>query len=140
MRTVTFTIPGKPRGKQRPRFSRRSGATYTPTETTEYEELVGRCYQAAGGQMMEGLIAVDIVAQFAPPKSLSKAKKLELLATKYVGKKPDGDNIAKIILDGLQGVAMADDALVAHLTVTKIYGDTDQVTVTIEGGGICASG
>lgn len=135
MSKTTFTIPGKPRGKQRPRFTS-NRHPYTPSETKEYEKLVGMCYQAAGGQMMEGLIAVDIVAQFAPPKSLSKAKKLELLATKYVGKKPDGDNIAKIILDGLQGVAMADDALVAHLTVTKIYGETDQVTVTVEGGGI----
>ena len=133
MRTLTFTIPGKPRGKQRPRFSRRSGATYTPTETTEYEELVGRCYRAAGGQMMEGLIAVDIVAQFMPPKSLSKAKKLELLETKYAGKKPDGDNISKIILDGLEGVAFSNDCYVVHLTVTKIYGETDEVTVTVEG-------
>lgn len=82
---------------------------------------------------MEGLIAVDIVAQFMPPKSISKAKRMELLATRYAGKKPDGDNISKIILDGLEGVAYNNDCYVVHLKVTKIYGETDQVTVTVEG-------
>ena len=33
-RYITFTVPGKPLGKQRPRFSRQGTAvrTYTPTE------------------------------------------------------------------------------------------------------------
>lgn len=133
MRKTTFTIPGKPKGKARPRFSRASGTTYTPADTTEYEKLVALSYKAKGGRLLSGLVAVDIVAQFAPPKSLSKAKRLELLETKYAGKKPDGDNIAKIVLDGLNGVAFADDAYVVHLTVTKVYGETDEVTVTVEG-------
>ena len=133
MNRITFAVPGKPKGKARPRSSRLSGTMYTPRETLEYEKLVALSYKAKGGRLLSGLVAVDIVAQFAPPKSLSKAKRLELLETKYAGKKPDGDNIAKIVLDGLNGVAFADDAYVVHLTVTKVYGETDQVTVTVEG-------
>ena len=42
MKQIRFTIPGQPFGKQRPKFSR-AGAyvkTYTPKETTSYENLV----------------------------------------------------------------------------------------------------
>ena len=46
MKQIRFTIPGQPFGKQRPKFSR-AGAyvkTYTPKETTSYENLVKLFY------------------------------------------------------------------------------------------------
>lgn len=49
MKQIRFTIPGKPFGKQRPKFSR-AGAyvkTYTPKETTSYENLVKLFYNEA---------------------------------------------------------------------------------------------
>lgn len=131
MNKITFTVPGKPRGKQRPRSSRLSGTMYTPRETLEYEKLVALSYKAKGGRMMEGLVAVDIVAEFRPPESLSAKKKIELLRVRYANKKPDGDNVAKIVMDGLQGVAYKDDKDVVHHSVDKFYGETDRVTVTI---------
>ena len=36
---IKFTIPGPPQGKGRPRFTK-SGHTYTPAKTAEYEKLV----------------------------------------------------------------------------------------------------
>ena len=55
-RYIAFTVPGKPVGKQRPRFSRRGTAvrTYTPRQTAEYERLVKESYIAAGGEKLEG--------------------------------------------------------------------------------------
>ena len=54
MKQIRFTIPGQPFGKQRPKFSR-AGAyvkTYTPKETTSYENLVKLFYnEAAKGKM-----------------------------------------------------------------------------------------
>lgn len=54
MKQIRFTIPGQPFGKQRPKFSR-AGAyvkTYTPKETTGYENLVKLFYnEAAKGKM-----------------------------------------------------------------------------------------
>ena len=46
-------------------------------------------------------------------------------------KKPDCDNIAKIILDSLNGIAFKDDNQVSKLEVNKVYGTEDKVEVEI---------
>ena len=46
-------------------------------------------------------------------------------------KKPDNDNIAKIILDALNGVAYQDDKQVVSLQVEKYYTEADEM-VTVE--------
>ena len=46
-------------------------------------------------------------------------------------KKPDCDNIAKIVLDALNGIAYHDDAQVAELTVIKTYSRAPRVLVEI---------
>ena len=46
---IKFTVPGQPKGKQRPRVCRINSrnVTYTPRQTTEYEKLVrARCVAA----------------------------------------------------------------------------------------------
>ena len=45
---IEFVIPGEPRGKGRPRFSK-SGHAYTPSETVAYEKLVRACWYKAAG-------------------------------------------------------------------------------------------
>lgn len=47
-------------------------------------------------------------------------------------KKPDADNIAKAVLDGLNGVAFVDDSQVVALMVKKTYGLTPKVKVRIK--------
>lgn len=84
MKQIRFTIPGQPFGKQRPKFSR-AGAyvkTYTPKETTSYENLVKLFYnEAAKGKMFpEGaMLDVRIIAYYEIPKSTSKKKRREML-------------------------------------------------------------
>ena len=41
----------------------------------------------------------------------------------YPTKKPDADNIAKVVCDALNGLAYKDDAQVIDLTVHKRFGD-----------------
>ena len=55
----------------------------------------------------------------------------------FYTKKPDCDNIAKIILDALNGIAYDDDSQVAMLNVVKLYdADETMVKVTlVESGG-----
>ena len=46
LKTCEFKISGKPMGKGRPRFTR-SGHTYTPKDTVEYENRIQRAAWAS---------------------------------------------------------------------------------------------
>lgn len=118
---ITFYIPGRPQGKGRPRFTR-NGHTYTPDKTRDYEETVRWLYKLHGGQKLDGAVWVEIFANFEPPKSDSKKERARKLAGDApCTVKPDCDNVAKIILDALNGVAYDDDNQVAHLAVSKYW-------------------
>ena len=131
-------IPGQPFGKQRPKFSR-AGAyvkTYTPKETTSYENLVKLFYnEAAKGKMFpEGaMLDVRIIAYYEIPKSTSKKKRREMLEHRIrPTKKPDWDNIGKIVCDSLNLVAYHDDSAVVDAQVRKFYSETPRVDVMIK--------
>ena len=132
MSTVTFTIIGKPCGKGRPRFSTAGGyaRSYTPAKTVEYENLVKMEWERSGAKKLEGVISAVIYAYFPIPKSVSKKKRAALNGTAYT-KKPDCDNIVKIILDALNGIAYDDDSQVASLRVKKLY-DAEETKVVVE--------
>jgi Holliday junction resolvase RusA-like endonuclease len=49
--------------------------------------------------------------------------------------KPDGDNLAKAALDGLKGIAWADDSQVCRLLVEKRYSMDPRVEIVIAGVG-----
>lgn len=135
MMMCDFEIEGKPVGKGRPRFRRMGNfvQTYTPTATADYEKLVRLRFQNAGGQITDKPVRVGITAFFAPPKSTKKKQKAEMLANLVLPtKKPDCDNVAKIILDALNQVAYKDDAQVIELFVKKRYAAEAKVFVHIE--------
>lgn len=131
----SFTIPGEPKGKGRPRFLK-NGRTYTPNITTGYENLVKLTFKQAYPDDMPFTkdipLMVSIRAYFTIPKSASK-KKTALMksADIYPTKKPDTDNIAKIVLDSLNGIAYHDDSQIVGLYLVKLYDDTPRVEIEI---------
>lgn len=134
-KAISFTVPGKPVGKQRPRFSRTyTGVrTYTPRKTQEYEDLVRISYRAVSKQKLEGAISATIYGYFEPPKSVSKTQRAKMLNGEISHiKKIDSDNLAKSILDALNGVAYDDDSQVCLLVVQKLYGEKARVEVVLE--------
>lgn len=131
---VQFTVPGKPRGKGRPRFSTAGGfvRTYTDAQTASYENLVALEYERAGGKLIDGPVQVLIHAYFPIPKSTSKKLKDEMIDGVVLPKcKPDVDNICKAVLDGLNGVAYADDTQVSMLVAERLYGEVARLDVEI---------
>ena len=93
----------------------------------EYRKHGGRDYG-------ERQLQVEITANFQIPKSKPKNKRVEMLAGQVrPTKKPDCDNIAKTILDALNGIAYHDDSQIVTLVVEKWYTpDEPCVIVTIK--------
>ncbi len=118
---IQFRIPGEPRGKGRPRFTR-NGRPYTDDRTRFYEHLVQQAYQNTGAGMMDKPVRVMITAFHGVPVSWKKAKR-EAAERNLIAPtcKPDVDNVAKIILDALNGLAWRDDTLVSCLHVKKLF-------------------
>lgn len=134
MQMARFTVYGEPVGKARPRFNTRTKTAYTPSKTAEYEREVATAYKAVSkGKMFNGAVALDIKAYFAIPKSTSK-KRVEQILKQDIRptKKPDIDNIAKIIIDGLNGIAYEDDKQVVSVRVNKYYSAEPRVEAVIE--------
>lgn len=128
----TFTIPGEPQGKARPRFAGKH--TYTQPKTAAYEELVRFCYREQGGGCFPkgAPLHVTISAAFAVPTSDSKRKRQAKLRGEMLPtKRPDWDNIGKIVCDALNGVAWHDDAQIVSAYVQKTYDTTSYVQVEI---------
>lgn len=126
-----FVIPGPPQGKARARTVRNPHTgkvkSYTPDKTAQYEELVRLCYRRACGaaETPTGLpVRVEILARFPVPCSASKTQRRQMQAgILRPTKKPDADNIAKIVCDALNGVAYQDDKQICSLAVLKRYED-----------------
>lgn len=130
-----FEIKEKAIGKGRPRYSSRTGRVYTPEATRDFEEKVKWYFTSKyniATTLSEKPFKAKITAIFEPPASASKKKKEEMLfKIDYTGK-PDVDNIAKIILDSLNGLAYKDDQQVSALLVFKNYGEENKILVELE--------
>lgn len=114
LRSVSFSVP-LVRGKGRPRFGK--GKVYTPRATREAEAIVAAAYADAGGVKLPKGVPVQVI--------ISTTRNVRGDLRKSQGDsqpdidKPDADNIAKLVLDALNGVAYEDDAQVNGLCVFK---------------------
>lgn len=130
-----FEIPGKIIGKGRPRLNSYTGQVYTPTKTKDYENLVIQYFMLKYPRFtpFEGRVSVEITANFEVPKSAKKPEKELMLENKLNPlKKPDIDNIVKIILDAMNECAFKDDTQITKLAVEKKYAQTESIYVKIE--------
>ena len=136
MKALTFTVYGKPVAKGRPRMTK-SGHVYTPQTTREYEERIRNAAMSEMGRdkilpwTEKQPLKVVIDAFFKLPKSATKKDRIDVLNhIKFPTVKADVDNIAKSILDGMNGYVYGDDAQVVDLVITKRY-DCDDAFVIV---------
>ncbi len=125
---MKFILTGKIKGKARPRFSTANGyvRSYTPKTTTDYERAVKDEFRYNHAGFGEKAVSVEIYAFFKIPKSYTKKKCRESLDGVFCQKKPDSDNIAKIVCDGLNGVAYQDDKQVVDCRVVKKWTEGEE--------------
>lgn len=109
--------------------------TYTPDKTVAYEELVRLRYKAASQGFRfadDAQLAMQITAFYPVPKSKSKRIKANMLAgAMRPTKKPDCDNVIKIICDALNELAYKDDAQIVVTQMSKYYGEVPKTLVKI---------
>ena len=133
--TYEFEVPGKVIGKGRPRLNSYTGVVYTPTKTKDYETLVEQYFllKYPRFKALEGRIKVNIIAYFSTPKSTKKSDINEMLENNISPtKKPDIDNIVKVVLDSMNKFAFKDDNQITKLEVEKKYALEDKVHIKIE--------
>lgn len=130
---VSFVIKGIPKVKQRPRFAKRYGKvlTYTPKTTASFENLVKINAEKEFSNPLDGAIRLAIRFHLPRPKRL--LWKTKPMPEVYSDKRPDIDNLAKSVIDGLNGIAFKDDGQIADLHVTKKYhaGNNEPKTIVI---------
>lgn len=135
MKEVVY-IPGKVIPKGRPRFvlNKYTGKpeVYTPKRTKDYEKIVALHAKKRIKSPIEGYLKVRIIMYFAVPKSWTKAKKQQAADGLIKPHVADLDNMAKSILDGMNGVAFTDDKYIYDLHVEKAFGQADEAVVIIE--------
>jgi Holliday junction resolvase RusA-like endonuclease len=116
MTPLEFFIPGKPMGKAR--VDQRHGVRFADKQSRAKEKEIGQLAMIGlvGRRKFTGPLAVSIDARM-PGKATAK---------------PDSDNIAKLVLDALNGVAWDDDAAVVDLRVKKRHAPEPGTYVRVE--------
>jgi len=106
----------KPKVKQRPRMTRR-GFAYTPAATKLYESQVAGAYR--GNPNAEFFENEQLSVKIILDKSGFELNIEELDSWEPTKQRGDIDNLAKSILDALNGVAYTDDAQIRILYIEK---------------------
>ena len=101
-KAVLFRVEGEPMVKARPRVTR-SGHAYTPKTTVEAESRVRAAFEASGCEGFSNAVGVEL-AFFQG----TRARK-------------DIDNMVKLVLDSLNGVAWGDDVQVNVVLARRVY-------------------
>ena len=134
MTVFRITIPGKPYAKKRPRagLDPRTGRsrTYNASGNTEAEDAVAYYVGQAIKTPITGPVRVTITAVFAIPPSWPKYRQREAVGLLHTSK-PDFDNVAKWICDGMNRIAFADDGQVADCRTVKIWGTRAETIIEV---------
>lgn len=130
---IIFEINAKPFGKERPRFGR--GTVYTPPKTAALEIMIGNLAKQAmrGKKIIKGSVIAHITVREKIPDSWPEWKKTAAICGRIRHtKKPDLDNIAKLILDSINNIVYKDDSQVTYLRINKQYSNANTTLVNIE--------
>ncbi|HBF7766709.1 TPA: RusA family crossover junction endodeoxyribonuclease [Clostridioides difficile] len=130
---VNFTIDGEPVGKERPRMNTYAKRTYTPNKTKNYEDYIKYLYQSKVKYYFKGYIKMTLRCYYSIAKSNSKkVKEQKRNNVLRPSKKPDIDNVVKIIADALNEIAYKDDTQIVEVVASKYYSDRPRVEVILE--------
>lgn len=129
---IELIVKGNPTSKGRPRVTR-FGA-YTPAKTQLAEgNFQAQCLMInRPDKPCVAPLCVEI--EFYMPLSISdskRARERKLSGQELPAKKPDIDNLAKLVLDALNGIYWHDDNQIVSLALIKRYSEEPRTVVRI---------
>jgi len=127
MQEIKFTVYGTPTPKGRPKVVRKGkfSVAYTPKKTREGEQtFLQQAIKHKPAKPLSGPIKVTIRFFKLKPKSLPKR-------VVHNVKKPDVDNLIKLVLDTMNSIFFQDDSQIVELVSSKQYGQTPRTEVTL---------
>jgi len=130
-----FEVIGDIVGKQRPRVNMYTGNIYTPNKTKDYEEWIRQSFfvKYPKFDLLTNRVKIDIIAYLKVPKSTSKKASEEMISNVVSPlKKPDIDNITKVVLDAINNYVIKDDIQVSKICVEKRYANEEKLYIKIE--------
>ena len=121
MNPIEITIPGLPVSQPRQRHAIIAGRTvnYTPSNHP-VQSFKSLCRLVASQKLpkpLAGPVEVEIAFYFQRPSN--KTWKTRPMPLEVKTTKPDLDNLAKAVMDSLNGVAWVDDAQVCKIVLSK---------------------
>ena len=126
-----MTFLGIPVAKGRPRLTNWGGIAraYTPAKTKSAEADVRHQAEVQWGSEppLGGPVKVSVTFWMPRPKSYPKKASWD-----YHVKKPDFDNLAKLLCDSLNGLCWTDDSQICRATISKRYGPAPKTELRIE--------
>jgi len=103
---------------------------YTPQKQANFMAIVkDKAMRAMGARgPLTGPVELSVRVTDIVPQSWSRARRE---GAQWITKRPDADNLAKILADAMNKIVYVDDAQVASLIVQKRYGEFCRVTVSV---------
>ena len=129
---MRIEIPGKPIAKARPRFARRGKyvTTFNPQESEDGKWVLLAMSQVES--RLNGPVVLRCFFEMPIPKSTSGVKTRAMLAGDIQHtKRPDLDNLCKMVKDCLNGLAWNDDSQVVKMIAAKGYSQTPRTVVEV---------
>jgi Holliday junction resolvase RusA-like endonuclease len=141
MSVISFEVPGVAVAKGRGRAAVVAGHAhvFTPAKTREAEQtFVARSLEFRPPYPLTGPILLSLTFILPIPKSAPKKTRMLMESEAALGhdqphtKRPDLDNLVKLVKDACNGVFWMDDSQVYAIGARKLYGAIPRTIVRIE--------
>jgi Holliday junction resolvase RusA-like endonuclease len=129
MKPIRITIQIEPVPKGRPRVSFHNGMarTYTPQKTKDAQDFIKARLLRHKNEAFPPHIPIRLSCTFYRSKSRYLPKREDMPF-----RKPDTDNLLKLLLDSIDGVLVPDDAQITTISVRKRWSPTNEGYITLK--------
>ena len=135
---LNFVVDGEPVAQGRPRFTRIGGfvRAYDPKKSKDYKKQIATAAVAAMAESKTTITGKPLSAEIYIFVGIPKSKSKKFKAAAADGDvlptvRPDVDNLAKIVLDALNGIVYEDDKQVITLFINKKYSEYPRIEVKL---------